>query len=96
MANVEGPVRVWRSIVEDEGVVGRSVGRLPRIEVIGTLLNVFCLEFRVWTSSSALCNVRLVADQDARTVRKEQTTYGNLDEGSFNVDFHDFDMAACD
>lgn len=93
MPDMEGAVGVGWPIVENEGIFGRSVCRLPRVQVVGTPLKILLLKLRIWPSSDRVDNIEL-ATRRVESKNERVATYGNLDEGSFNVDFHDFDMAA--
>jgi hypothetical protein len=51
MANVQRPVGVRGPIVEDEWSLAGSFGRLPLVQVISTLAEIFLLELRVGSST---------------------------------------------
>lgn len=51
MPNVQWPIGVRRSVVEEKSMVSRPVTRLPGIEIVCALSQVLLLEFGIRTST---------------------------------------------
>lgn len=87
MADMKRAVRVRRTIVKDELVMGRSIGSLPSVECLGASLQVLLFLRRRPDSGSSS------GQSPHADFAPLGRTYGNDDLGNLNVDVQDFDIS---
>jgi hypothetical protein len=88
VSGMQTAIGIGGPIVKEELVVGRAIGGLPFIKVIGASLDVLLAVLRQRTRSEMkrVSNIR-----DAKLSGK---THGNVDLGSLSVDAQLFDIVS--